>query len=180
MEQSADLAEWVRAVAGDGEAFGRIFDRHRDRVRRHGYRLAPTPDDVDDIVALTFLEAWRLRARVRVVDGSVLPWLLVTASNVARNQRRAARRHRALLAKLPPASVVPEPAVRDELGVVARLEELPLVDQQVLVLCVVEGFSEREAAAALGVPPGTVKSRLSRARRRLAHLVLPEGVPDAP
>ena len=178
MEQDADAADWAHAVAGDGEAFGRIFDRHRDRVRRHGQRLAPTIDDVEDLVALTFLEAWRRRRSVRVVDGSVLPWLLVTASNVARNQQRAARRHRALLAKLPPASTVPDPARRDESGVVARLDELSVADRQVLVLCVLEGFSEREAAEALGVPPGTVKSRLSRARRRLAHVVFPEGVPD--
>ncbi len=178
MEQGADAADWADAVDGDGEAFGRIFDRHRDRVRRHGYRLAPSVDEVEDLVALTFLEAWRRRSRVRMVDGSVLPWLLVTASNVARNQQRAARRHRALLAKLPPASTTPDPAERHGLGVAARLDELSLADRQVLVLCVVEGFSEREAAEALGVPPGTVKSRLSRARRRLAHAVFPEGVPD--
>lgn len=180
MDQGSDAAEWARAVAGDGEAFGRIFDRHRDRVRRHGTRLVPVAADVDDLVALTFLEAWRRRRSVRVVDGSVLPWLLVTASNVARNQQRAARRHRALLAKLPPASHAPDPADRPGLGLAARLDELSLADRQVLVLCVVEGFSEREAAEALGVPPGTVKSRLSRARRRLAHTVFPEGVPDVP
>ncbi|MGB3910709.1 MAG: sigma factor [Pseudolysinimonas sp.] len=79
----ADAAEWARAVDGDGEAFGRIFDRHRDRVLRHGLRLAPTTNDADDLVAITFFEAWRNRERVRVVDGSVLPWLLVTATNVA-------------------------------------------------------------------------------------------------
>lgn len=178
MEQGSDAADWARAVAGDGEAFGRIFDRHRDRVRRHGYRLAPSIDDVEDLVALTFLEAWRRRRSVRVVDGSVLPWLLVTASNVARNQNRAARRHRALLAKLPSPSHVPDPAERHGLGVAARLDDLSLIDRQVLVLCVIEGFTEREAAEALGVAPGTVKSRLSRARRRLAHTVFPEGVPD--
>lgn len=172
-----DAAEWAGAVAGDGEAFGRLFDRHRDRVRRHAHRLAPTTEDAEDVVALTFLEAWRRRAHVRIVDGSVLPWLLVTASNVARNQHRAARRHRALLAKLPPASPVVH-APHDESGIVARLDELSVADRQVLVLCVIEGFSEREAAEALGVPPGTVKSRLSRARRRLAHAVFPEGVPD--
>lgn len=177
MGQGTEEADWGAALAGDGEAFGRIFDRHRDRVRRHGHRLVPTPADVDDLVAMTFLEAWRLRARVRVVDGSVLPWLLVAATNLARNQQRAARRHRALLAKLPPSTTTPDPAQRDELGLVARLDELSVVDRQVLVLCIIEGFSEREAAAALGVPPGTVKSRLSRARRRLAHAVFTEGTP---
>jgi RNA polymerase sigma factor (sigma-70 family) len=182
---STDAAEWARAVAGDGEAFGRIFDRHRDRVRRHGMRLAPTPSDVDDLVALTFLEAWRRRARVRVVDGSVLPWLLVTATNVARNQQRSARRYRALLERLPVGPAADDPAtLGDDSGIAERFAELSLADRQVLALCVVEGYSEREAAEALGIPPGTVKSRLSRARGRLAASVVPslptalQGAPD--
>lgn len=129
----------------------------------------PSGDDVDDLVALTFLEAWRLRGRVRVVEGSVLPWLLVTATNVARNQRRAARRYRALLERLPAGETAPDPAtLLDETDVAAHFDRLPLADRQVLALCVVEGFSEKEAASALGVAPGTVKSRLARARRRLA------------
>ena len=132
-------------------------------------RLVPAGDDVEDLVAVTFLEAWRLRGRVRLVDGSVLPWLLVTATNVARNQQRAARRYRGLLAKLPAAASAPDPAsLVDDTGIVAHFDRLPLTDRQVLALCVVEGFSERDAAAALGIAPGTVKSRLARARRRLA------------
>jgi len=169
--QGTEEAEWTAALAGDGEAFGRIFDRHRERVRRHGLRLAPTPSDVDDLVAITFLEAWRLRGRVRLVDGSVLPWLLVTATNVARNQQRSARRYRALLERLPAGDAAPDPATLiGDTDVTAHFGRLPLADRQVLALCVVEGFSEREAATALGIAPGTVKSRLSRARRRLAGL----------
>ncbi len=175
MGQGTEEADWGAALAGDGEAFGRIFDRHRDRVRRHGHRLVPTPADVDDLVAMTFFEAWRLRSRVRVVDGSILPWLLVTASNVARNQQRSARRYRTLLERLPAGEPAPDPAtVIDEVGVAARFDRLPLADRQVLLLCVVEGYSERDAASVLGVRPGTVKSRLSRARRRAADLLAPE------
>lgn len=171
MEQSSEAADWQHAQAGDGEAFGRIFDRHRDRVLRHGLRLAPTTADADDLVAITFLEAWRRRDAVRVVDGSVLPWLLVTATNVGRNQRRSARRHRALLERLPPGEHADDPADLAQRGLVTQLADLPLADRQVLVLCVLEGYSERDAAAALGVAPGTVKSRLSRARRRAAHVL---------
>lgn len=171
---TTDAAEWARAKDGDGEAFGRIFDRHRDRVRRHGMRLAPSPSDVDDLVAITFFEAWRNRTRVRVVDGSVLPWLLVTATNVARNLRRSAGRYAAMLDRLPAVDAVVDPAAHVGTGeIVTHLSRLSLIDRQVLTLCVLEGYSEREAAAALGVAPGTVKSRLSRARRRLASAVIP-------
>ena len=171
MDQGPDVADWALAVRGDGEAFGRVFDRHRDRVHRHGLRLAPTAADVDDLVAVTFLEAWRRRDAVRVVDGSVLPWLLVTATNVGRNLRRSAHRYAALLERLPPGQHTRAP---DE-GVAAQLAALPLIDRQVLVLCVLEGYSERDAAAALGIAPGTVKSRLSRARRRAAAVLTSGG-----
>ncbi|RDH96459.1 RNA polymerase sigma-70 factor (ECF subfamily) [Curtobacterium sp. AG1037] len=169
MQDEQDDADWSRALGGDGEAFGRVFDRHRHRVLRHCLRLVPEGSDAADTVAVVFLEAWRLRERVRLVEGSVLPWLLLTATNTARNQSRAARRYRAALDRLPPPEPVADHAERDPDGPAVRaLRSLPQRDQQVLVLAVLEGYSEREVATALGLPAGTVKSRLSRARRRLA------------
>lgn len=163
------------ALEGDGEAFGRVFDRHRHRVRRHCMRLVPADTDAADSVAIVFLETWRNRARVRLVDGSLLPWLLVTATNVARNQTRAARRYRAALDRLPPPENVPDHAERDEDGDAVRaLRRLGRNDQEIITLSILEGYSEREIADALGIAPGTVKSRLSRARARLAaHLTTP-------
>jgi RNA polymerase sigma factor (sigma-70 family) len=164
-----DAHDWALALSGEGEAFGRIFDRHRDRVFRHSLRLVNGVADADDVVAITFLEAWRRRDSVRLVDRSTLPWLLVTATYSASNLRRAARRHRTLLAKLPADAHFPDHAetVDDEAG--RALGELSLADRQVITLCVLEGYSERDAAVALNVPPGTVKSRLSRAKARLAR-----------
>ena len=160
----ADAHDLALAMAGEGEAFGRIFDRHRDRIHRHTQRLVPAAHDADDAVAITFLEAWRHRDRVRIVDGSMLPWLLVTATNVAQNLSRGARRYRALLLKLPPAEHHADHAELDDDGPAsAALRSLSLADRQVVTLCVLEGLSTAEAADALGVPAGTVKSRLSRA-----------------
>lgn len=164
-----DATDWALAVAGQGVAFGRLFDRHRDRVFRHSLRLVSAPSDVDDVVAMTFLEAWRRRESVRLVDGSILPWLLVTATKVSGNVRRSARRYGALLARLPAADPAPDHAEAVGEGAAQRaLQRLSPTDQQVIVLCVLEGLSEREAALAIGVPAGTVKSRLSRAKARLA------------
>ncbi len=168
METVSDEAEWSSAVRGEGEAFGRIFDRHRERVYRHGYRLVPTAADADDVVAIAFLEAWRRRDAIRFVDGSMLPWLLVTATNASRNLTRSSRRHSALLRRLPPETDHPDPADSvDDGDAQAALRTLSLDDQRIVPLCVLEGFSEREAATVLGIPPGTVKSRLSRAKARL-------------
>jgi RNA polymerase sigma-70 factor (ECF subfamily) len=176
----SDAADWQSAIAGEGEAFGRIFDRHRDRVYRHSYRLVTTWADADDAVAITFSEAWRKRDRVRFVDDSLLPWLLVTATNVSRNLSRSARRYRALLDRLPPENHSGDHAeLFDEGAAQYALRELSLSDQRVITLCVLEGMPERDAAAVLGVPPGTVKSRLSRAKARLAsRLPHPTGLKE--
>lgn len=169
-----DAGDWMLAREGDGEAFGRIFDRHRDRVRRHSLRLVPTPSEVDDAVAITFFEAWRARDRARLVEGSLLPWLLVTATNVTRNLDRSARRYRALLARLPAADpAVDHAELHDDGPASAALRSLPMADRQVITLCVLEGLTDREAAVVLGVAVGTVKSRLSRAKRRLAATLDP-------
>ena len=170
---TTDADDWTLAIAGDGEAFGRVFDRHRERVFRHAVRLVPSPADADDVVAVAFLELWRKRRSARQVDGSLLPWLLVTSTNAARNIARSSRRYRALLARLPPGAYAPDPADRpDDSDAERALASLPLPDQQVITLCVVHSFSEREAAEALGIAAGTVKSRLSRAKKRLRERVV--------
>jgi RNA polymerase sigma-70 factor (ECF subfamily) len=170
----ADSDDWSQAQHGAGEAFGRIFDRHRDRVYRHVVRLVPVMADADDAVAITFLEAWRRRADARLVEGSLLPWLLVTATKVTQNLSRSARRHRALLAKLPVDDHAHDHAeLVDDGPASAALRELPLADRHVITLCVLEGLTDREAALVLELPVGTVKSRLSRAKRRLAARVDP-------
>jgi RNA polymerase sigma-70 factor (ECF subfamily) len=169
MEIESDEGDWALTLRGDGEGFGRVFDRHRDRVFRHSARLVPQATDADDVVAIVFLEAWRRRDVIRFVGGSMLPWLLVTATNTARNLSRSSRRHRALLRKLPPGVHHRDPAEDfDQDGTRTALRRLSPQDQDVLVLRILEGYSEAETASALGIKPGTVKSRLSRAKARLS------------
>lgn len=175
---SDDRDDWSQAQRGIGEGFGRIFDRHRDRVYRHVLRLVPVPADADDAVAIVFFEAWRRRDNARLVDGSLLPWLLVTATKVTQNLNRSARRHRALLAKLPPEQPTLDHAEHIDDGPArTALRELPLADRHVITLCVLEGLTDREAAIVLDLPVGTVKSRLSRAKRRLADRIDPHSAP---
>lgn len=179
-DERTDVELLHQAAAGDGDAFASLFRRHRDRVFRHVLRLASTPADAEDLVALTFAEAWRKRGRIHVSDSSLLPWLLVTASHLARNNTRAFRRHQALLAKMPP----PEPLAdhsdqvleqlnRDDIASRVRrsFDRLTDRDREILSLCVLEELSTNQVASVLRVPPGTVKSRLSRARTRLAETV---------
>lgn len=182
MGMQLDEAEvWAAARAGDSASFASIFDRHRDRVFGQALRLIRDPHDAEDVTALVFLEAWRKRAAVRVVEGSVIAWLLVTTNNVVRNFERSKRRYRAALSRLPqpsPRDDQPDHAESvgdriDQEARSARLREsfvrLSKPDQDVITLCVIEGLTQRQAAEALGVPEGTVKSRLSRAKKKLAN-----------
>lgn len=177
---------WARAVQGDSGAFGAIFDLHRDRVFGHALRALASRHDAEDATAIAFLELWRHRGRVRVVNGSIIGWLLVTTNNVCRNQARSARRYRLALAKLSPERAHPDPS--DELGAeLDRARSAPGVrevftqlsprDQDILTLCVLEELTTAEAALALRIPIGTVKSRLYRAKKRMAELML-QATPD--
>jgi RNA polymerase sigma-70 factor (ECF subfamily) len=170
MPDSDDEHDWADALRGDGEAFGRIFDRHRHRVFRHSYRLVAVTADADDIVSVAFLEAWRRADAVRFVDGSMLPWLLVTATNSARNLARNSRRYSAMLSRLP-ADAHTTDSRTDPFDTEAHdaLRRLSVADQRILTLCVLEDLPDKDAAAVLGIPLGTVKSRLSRAKARLAN-----------
>ncbi|MGI5185171.1 RNA polymerase sigma factor [Dactylosporangium sp. CA-152071] len=169
----------VRIRAGDADAFGALFDEHADAVHRHAVWSTGDPAHAEDVVSLTFLEAWRIRETLHPDGGSLRPWLLGIATNVLRNRRRAARRHRDALSRLPLRDTVPDFADEviarmhdaDQLAAaVAALRALSRADREVFLLCVWSELDYASAAEALGVPVGTVRSRLSRARTRLRAL----------
>jgi RNA polymerase sigma-70 factor (ECF subfamily) len=104
----------VRVRARDPEAFGELFDAFARSVYNHAFRLTANWSAAEDVVALTFLEAWRLWAKIAPCGDSLRPWLFGIATNVVRNTSRADRRHAAAVARLPPALEVPDFA--DELA----------------------------------------------------------------
>ena len=173
-----ELSQRARVRAGDHDEFGVLFEQHARAVYNHAFRLTGNWSTAEEVVSLTFLEAWRLRGTVRPDGDSLLPWLLGIALNVARNVSRAARRHQAAMGRLPQAPVVPDFAdeLAGRLDDAARLERIHTAlgrlrrgERDVLALCVWAGLNYAEAAEALRVPVGTVRSRLSRARRKLQN-----------
>lgn len=173
----ADLLQPVRD--GDLPAFAALFERHGRRVLGHCFRRTADLALAEDCLSMVFLEAWRHRRRVRLAGHSLLPWLLAVANNVLRNQHRSLRRYRAALGRMAVLPAEPDFAedvagrlddqrrVRAVLALVGRLGQ---ADRDVLELCVWDGLTYEEAAVAMGVPVGTVRSRLSRARERLRQL----------
>ncbi|MET7298553.1 RNA polymerase sigma factor [Embleya sp. NPDC005575] len=178
----------ARIRAGDPRAFEELFVEHSGSVYNHAFRLIGDWAAAEDVVALTFLEAWQLRGRVAEDGGSLRPWLLGVATNVTHNSRRTTRRHQAVLAKMPREQVVPDFADLlveriDDTRTIARVQsllgELRRHERDVIALCVWAGLDSAAAAEALGIPVGTVRSRLSRARAKLRRLAEREQPPSA-
>jgi RNA polymerase sigma factor (sigma-70 family) len=174
-----------RVRAGDPDAFGVLFDDHSRAVYNLAFRLTGSWQEAEEVVSLTFLEAWRLRGRVEPDGDSLRPWLMGITVNVVRNFSRAARRHQAAMARLPEPAAVPDFA--DELAdrlddaamlaaVRAAFGRLRPAEQDVVALCVWSELDYVAAAEALGIPVGTVRSRLSRARRKLRLLTAQPGL----
>lgn len=170
----------ARVRTGDPDAFGLLFDECARAVYNHAFRLTGSWSAAEDVVSLTFLEAWRLRHKVEPEGESLRPWLLGICVNVTRNISRAERRHRAALDRLPPAGRTPDFAdeAAGRIDDTARLEavrtamsKLRRGEREVLTLCVWSGLEYAAAAEILGVPVGTVRSRLARARKKLQLMV---------
>ena len=169
-DESAELELWERARANDGEAFGELFDLHRDRVYRRALGLLEERHDAEDITAGAFFELWRKRRSVKPVRGSVLPWLLVATVNLSRNHRRSTARYQRFLRSSPRAELVDGPdAEQAETSdrLVASLAQLSPTDGALLVLTALEDLPLAQAAEALGLRPATARVRLHRARARL-------------
>lgn len=171
----ADEMLWRRSVDGDDDAFALLFDRHRERVFGHACRLTQTRHDAEDVTASAFLELWRRRADVRLVNGSVLPWLFVTTTNLGRNAARSTRRYRQFLERLPRPQDEPDTAETalgaHALGVDARLRaglrSLRRTDATLFALVALEGYPVAEAAEILQLSPSAARTRLHRARAQL-------------
>ncbi|WP_435176771.1 RNA polymerase sigma factor [Actinacidiphila sp. bgisy145] len=178
-----------RLRGGDPGALAEAFREHADAVYRYALWSTGNWATAEDVVSLTYLEAWRSRERLRPEEGAGLkPWLLGIATNVLRNTARSARRHQRALARMPRAESVPDFA--DEVAgrlvdaeqvaaAKAALEGLRRSEREVVTLCVWGGLDYASAAEALGIPVGTVRSRLSRARAKLRDSVGHRNLPGA-
>lgn len=161
-----------RMGAGETRALSALYDRHAAAVTRYAWALAADRHDVEEIVQDTFVTLWRSARRIRLVDASALPWLLVTCRNHARNLAR--RRARDRSAPLPDDYPSRDDAdARDRLRwVTEAISELHPLDQRVCELCLVEGRPYKEVAALLGTSVGAIKQRVARSRARLRKAVI--------
>jgi RNA polymerase sigma-70 factor (ECF subfamily) len=188
-------------VAGDPEAFGELFARHRDRLWAVALRTTGDPDEAADALQDAVVSAFR-RADSYRGDAAVTTWLhrIVVNACLDRLRRRSARRTQALpedlgerspsdatASTVPPSAAVVDPAdlavdAERRAAVLAALDTLTPDQRAAVVLVDLEGCSVDEAAGLLGCAPGTVKSRCSRGRAKLLPLLVehrPTGNPAA-
>jgi RNA polymerase sigma-70 factor (ECF subfamily) len=163
-------------VAGDPQAFNELVGRHRDRLWAVAMRTTGDPEEAADALQDALISAFRRADQFRG-DAAVTTWLhrIVVNASLDRLRRRAVRTTQPLpddLEHLPGAVIAdPNDAMErreTQLAITAALAELPDDQRDAVMLVDVEGWSIEDAAAQLGCPPGTVKSRCFRGRAKLA------------
>ena len=178
---AADRELWAAVQRGDRDAFTELYHRHADAVWQHAYRLTASATTAEDVLAATFLTAWRRRSNVLLAADSARPWLLAVAANEARTEWRRATRHRRLSHRLGPAPDVDDHADtvvtslddrRRVHRVLAAIDKLPASQRDAVTLCLVAQVSHADAARTLGIPEATLRSHIHRARARLRTTLL--------
>lgn len=172
-----DIAPWLeRARAGDPDAYGEVVVRLSAWLRARLRRTVRDEDALDDVVQDTFVRAWERLDR-HDPTRPFAPWLARIGVNLALDRiRRQGVRHEVDDAVLEtvavPADALDRVDARQALDHVdAALDELPADWALVLRLKAVEEMSTKEIATAMGIPEGTVLSRISRARARLVKIL---------
>ncbi len=183
-DRSSDETDLVaRARDGDVEAFERLVRGHQTVAYRVAWLVSRDRGEAEEAVQDAFVKAYRAMHRFRP-GAPFRPWICRIVANEARNRRRSSRRRDRLTirAAVDPAPTVPTPeaealAHADAQALVRAIDRLSERDRLVVTYRFWFEMSEAETADALGVPAGTVKSRLSRAlvrlRAELADTTLP-------
>lgn len=153
------------------QAFRDLFDAHARSILAYALRRTEEPGDAADVVAETFVVAWR-RIDALPAHGQARPWLFGVARRVLANHRRSNRRRSALadhLREVLVERVAEDHSDRVTAALVVReaLNRLGDDDREILHLTAWEGLNPTEIAGVLDVPPSTVRGRLRRARERL-------------
>ena len=175
----------LRHIEGDGDAFAELIDRYRAPVYSYLARCGVATDDRDDVFQDIFIRIHRAASSYDP-DRPLHPWLFTIVANGVRNHLRR-QRVRSLVgsadqvgeatAKNPGAERVT--AGRQTMAwLEERIKELPLARREVLLLACVESLPLREVAAVLGLPLGTVKTHLRRARLTLAEELAHRNAPE--
>ena len=167
-----------QARAGDAAAYGELVRRHMEVAQRVAWVITSSSADAADAAQEGFVKAWVALPTFRT-GAEFRPWLLKIVANTARNRVRATGRARRMAARVASIELTRSDVSAEDAALSAErqaalrraLAQLQETDRAVLTCRYLLERSEAETAAVLGWPRGTVKSRASRALRRLRPLV---------
>jgi RNA polymerase sigma-70 factor (ECF subfamily) len=177
-EPGTDI-DLVRAtLSGEAEAYRALVERHERRTYRFLLKHVAQADDAEDLAQETFLQAYRSLTGFRG-EGQFTTWLIGIALNVARNHHNRSRAPAGagdadeLESLLADTGDPVETAQRlaHLRAVQLAISELPPEQRECVTVIALEGLGYEDASRILGVPVGTIKSRLARARAKLAEAV---------
>lgn len=164
-------AAWVqRAQTGSADAFGRLVQMHQQGLRAFLRRLCGNAADADDLAQDSFVFAWEHIGRFQP-GRPFRPWLFGIAWRKYRERKRGWLRlvKRESAAAADETGFAPDPGLK--LDLVKATESLPVEQRAAVLLCLGAEFTHVEAAEALALPLGTVKSHVTRGREKLATML---------
>lgn len=166
-----------RARGGEDVAFETLVRRYTGTVWRFARTMAPDDHTAEEIVQDTFMKAYRGLGSYRG-DSDVTTWLYTICRRTALDR---GRRRSAVVVPLDAARATParDAAADDRLVLDAAIAGLPDDEREAFVLSAVLGYSQEEAAALVGIPASTMRSRMSRARTRLVAVLSTDDEEDA-
>jgi RNA polymerase sigma-70 factor (ECF subfamily) len=178
VEPEAELISRLRR--GDSQALGSAYDLHHEHVRAFAQRLLGDASAAEDLLQDTFVALTRAIRNFRG-DSSLRTLLVAISVNHARNHLRSAVRRRSAHERFEA-----EPRAVGDLerdierlqtadAITRALDTLPLEQRVAIVLCEVEGRTSAEASQIMGVPEGTVRTRIFHAKRKLKEALVAQG-----
>lgn len=187
-EQSAQEQEWLDLIArtaeGDQTAFGRLYDQSGPQVYGLILRMVENAHTAEEVMLDVFTQVWKQAHTYDRQRGTVAGWLMTLARTRAIDRIRAGRTERTLLAPMEEAQWLPSdqatPEAQSAEGQQRRivqqaLETLSAEQRQPILMAYFGGYSQSEIAERLGIPLGTIKTRMRLGMIKLRDLLAPYG-----
>ncbi len=176
-DTSSDIENLVgRAIDGDGDAFGRLYDMHVDRVYRHIYYRVSNKADAEDLTQQVFFKAWQAISRYKKTASPFLAWLIKISHNLVIDFYRAKKSETYIDFDVVATKPDTEPEHLAEVHfnqqqIRQTILKLHGDQQQVILMRFIEDFSYAEIAASLGKSEGAIRVILHRGLARLRKIM---------
>ena len=164
------------AVAGNSEAFGKLYDMHVDRIYRHIRYRVNSNADAEDLTQQVFIKAWQAIGRYKQTRSPFFAWLVTISHNTVIDFYRSRKQEVPLEFDMPAGQPLNNPALAAEAAdseenVRRAIQKLHGDQQQVLLMRFIEDFSYKEIAEALGKSEGAIRVILHRGLGKLKNIM---------